>query len=100
MTRHPATGDNEPLFLDEPPDLPRAVRRSTDIGELFPNEELTSVARGAGASVDWRRLNVLDPRAPQPADSMIPAGPRRAITAALALIAALLGFAIVSLLVR
>jgi hypothetical protein len=60
-----ADGDGQPLFLDEPVDLPKPGRVETDgIEALFHDEDAPSLPpQSSSGWVDWQELNALSPQA-------------------------------------
>ena len=96
-----ATEKEDPLFLDEPLDAPPAQREPASLIDLFPSEDELAPSVLADEPIDWRRMNTLDSRAADPAPGL-PGASRRRYGFALALIvvAAILGFVIVSKLLR
>jgi hypothetical protein len=101
-----APTEEEPLFLDEPPDLGRPAQvEPASIEDLFPSEDdLRLPNRPHRGSVDWREMNALDPRKGETrrdvTEPPITGLERSTFVLALILAAAILGFAVVSTILK
>lgn len=97
--------EDQPLFLDEPPDLPMRKRRESPAvaEDLFPSEDdLPLQVLQESRQIDWQELNALDPHATAGANPEARAAggrPHAAVVVAVVLAAAA-GFLTVMLLMR
>ena len=88
--------DAQPLFLDEPADLPKRTRvHPVSIDALFHDEDAPGVSSPISCSgrVDWQELNLLDARVDE-VDRSALSQRRTPLMIALIVSAAVLGFVI------